>query len=248
MSRLVTLVLVFFALFNQVAALPVIFGYPTNSLENGGKKSNEMESSNENGLFVASVNHALKRPITLNNQNTEKDNAITYNENIDFNNYVPIEMNAQPCDEVMAADRDYHPSYRRLVTRTIKEPITTYSNYYARPRKQLRDDEEQLTTSIVPLSTTVTTTTTQKIEVEECFRNSKLLPRSTIRKMNKRRRKLAQAIRRLNKLQRTYCLGLSRRSSDAMNGKCSEWREEKMTLYVKMLRLTHCTRGRARNA
>ncbi|KAI6233539.1 hypothetical protein M3Y99_00903200 [Aphelenchoides fujianensis] len=242
MNGLVTTALLLFALAGRIAALPVIFGYPTSSLENE-KKSAEVETSNENGLFVASVNNLIRRPITLKSPTEERreadGNSITYTENGDFNAYVPVELHAAPCDEVASADRDFHPSYRRLVTRTIKEPHERYANFYATAE---RSEEPPTALPLIPL----VTSTKRPEDVEECFGNSKHLPRATIRKMNKRRRKMAQAIRRLNKLQRTYCLGLSRRSSDVMQGKCSAWREEKMSLYVKMLRLTHCTRGRAR--
>lgn len=116
-----------------------------------------------------------------------KDNSITYNENVDRANYIPVELDSQ--QEELPADQDFHSSYRRLVTRTIKD-----APHYRYP---LED---------IPIFEYQTSTTEMTPKMEECFENSRFLPRVTIKKMNKRRRKLAQSIRRLNKLQRTYCL------------------------------------------
>ncbi|CAD5223599.1 unnamed protein product [Bursaphelenchus okinawaensis] len=82
---------------------------------------------------------------------------------------------------------------------------------------------------------------TEKL-VEECYGNVRLLHRRTVRKMNKKRRKLAQAIRKLNKLQRSFCL---KKRLHEDSGKCSTWRTEKMALYVKLMQLTHCIRPTA---
>jgi hypothetical protein len=85
------------------------------------------------------------------------------------------------------------------VTRTIKN-----APYYHYPTTE---NEETPVFEYNTATTSEPSTYSARSEgVEECFENSKILPRSTIKKMNKRRRKLAQAIRRLNKLQRTYCL------------------------------------------
>jgi hypothetical protein len=204
--------LLFCLLANCCASLPVIFGYHsphTKSDHHQLVDCNPTPKNQQNDLFVASVNQAMQRksklglPIILNllGPMALKDNAITYNENTDRSNYIPIEFDSQ--QEELPADQDFHSSYRRLVTRTVK----------ATPHVQYPLEEspvfEYHTTETTTEAPTTTTETGHK--VEECFENSSQLPRATIKKMNKRRRKLAQSIRRLNKLQRTYCLTATKR-------------------------------------
>jgi hypothetical protein len=140
------------------------------------------------------------------------DNAITYNENVDRSNYIPIELSSQ--QDELPPDQDFHSSYRRLVPRTVKSnphylylaDNTPIFEYHSTDFPQL----EEATTTSAP-------------KIEECFANAKLLPRSIIKKMNRRRRKLAQSIRRLNKLQRTYCLTLNRRPKHQKSQKWVFW-------------------------
>lgn len=109
--------------------------------------------------------------------------------------------------------------------------IPTDDKVYTTQKPQLED--------IHPSYKEVVTRSTRIHEdIEECYGNEKLLPRRVLKKMNKKRRKLAQSIRKLNKLQRTYCLG---RKHSSKTEKCPSWRNEKMALYVKLMQLTHCS-------
>ncbi|CAD5233099.1 unnamed protein product [Bursaphelenchus xylophilus] len=185
----------------KVHALPVIFGYHSGS-KSDYQVAKHPTDADDNALFVAGFNKPLKRPMSVHGD------AVAYNvDEKDLPNFIPADANKLSTTSSTPIDKDIHPSYREVVTRST------------RGHEYLVVDEKT------------------ENSVEECYGNAKLLPRKTVRKMNKKRRKLAQAIRRLNKLQRSFCL---KKRMHEDGEKCAEWRTEKMALYVKLMQLTHC--------
>uniref|UniRef100_A0A914UNB1 Uncharacterized protein n=2 Tax=Plectus sambesii TaxID=2011161 RepID=A0A914UNB1_9BILA len=91
-----------------------------------------------------------------------------------------------------------------------------------------------------PSPSTTASPTPAEQPYEECLNNERWLDADTFNKLKHRQRKLSRMIRSLNRQMDMYCLTDKNGASMAYR-KCSQWREEKMFHYYKLMRLTYCS-------